>query len=118
MSSFPLFRRDSEADSFPRQLKALAGASSYASTYSEARKAASSLDLPALLRWTDTLSDLVATVDDATATSELASPVKGPSEVEFAMLEQERDLLAAELAGLKDELAAVSSFASMCRDQR
>lgn len=87
------------------KLKALSGASSYASTYSEARKAASTLDLPALLRWTDSLSELVTSFEAEDVTA--VSPIKGPSEVEFAMLEQERDLLAAEVLGLKEDLTSV-----------
>jgi hypothetical protein len=65
------------------------------------------------VRWTEDLTDLVAACE---AASLLASgPVSpapthgsGPTEAEFATLDAERDLLAADLAALKEELTTVS----------
>lgn len=97
-------------DSALLQLKALSGASTFASSQSETRKSSSSVDLPALLRWMDSLTELVANfeAEAAAKASEMASPEKGPSDVEYDMLEQERDLLAAEVTALKAELTMVS----------
>ncbi|ORY48008.1 hypothetical protein BCR35DRAFT_310879 [Leucosporidium creatinivorum] len=93
-------------------LKALTNpSSSFASTYSEARKSSSTVDLPALVRWVDTINDLLASLE-ASNWAPQASPTKGPSDVEFAVLEQERDLLAAEVGALKEELGQVRTVSS------
>lgn len=72
------------------------------------------IDVPALLRWADQLSELVGKVEmqeqHSTARARSVSPLppSAPSCAEFATLEQERDLLMAEIKTLKDDLSQVS----------
>lgn len=103
--------------SFPPQLKAnTTPSSAFASSFVEGRKAAAAIDIPALLRWADKLADLVGKVEDqqeqvhgaARARSVSPLPPSAPSCAEFATLEQERDLLMAEIRSLKDEVGQVS----------
>ncbi|KAK4051263.1 hypothetical protein OIO90_004744 [Microbotryomycetes sp. JL221] len=86
--------------------------STFATTFSESRKAAATVDVPALLRWTDRLSTLVDSlpkaVDVSMMTVKSTSPVtpieSGPTKAEIELLEQERDLLMAENQALKQQV--------------
>ncbi|KAM0788041.1 hypothetical protein ACM66B_006239 [Microbotryomycetes sp. NB124-2] len=85
-------------------LKAAATSSSaYVTSFADSRKAAATIDVPALLRWTDKLSTLVDCLDKTAMSSE-PSPV-GPTRAEVDLLEQERDLLMAENKALKEQAA-------------
>ncbi|GAA5916028.1 hypothetical protein JCM8208_007492 [Rhodotorula glutinis] len=74
---------------------------------SEGRPRARHLDKHVLAEWTRKLAELVddAEAAAATAASKPRSPLDGGGNaLEIAMLEQERDLLAAELVEIKDEV--------------
>lgn len=78
----------------------------------EGRKAGVAVDIPALLRWADSLSEMVDKLEsrqESHARSRSVSPLppSAPSCAEFATLEQERDLLHAEIKMLKEEVAKV-----------
>ncbi|KAK4052028.1 hypothetical protein OIV83_002322 [Microbotryomycetes sp. JL201] len=78
--------------------------SSFATSFSDSRKATATVDVPALLRWTDKLSTLVDTLDISTTSQ--PSPLSGqPTKAEIELLEQERDLLMAENMALKEQAA-------------
>lgn len=77
---------------------------------SEGRPRARHLDKHVLAEWTRKLAELVddAEAAAATAASKPRSPLDGGGNaLEIAMLEQERDLLAAELVEIKDEVKKV-----------
>lgn len=82
------------------------------------------IDVQILADWTRKLADLVDAAQAQTAAVEAAAskprtpspaPVNdaGGSALEMEMLEQERDLLAAELAALKEEAKTVRSVLSL-----
>lgn len=70
------------------------------------------IDFTALSEWTRRLADLIDTCEVSAKAAEAGrdSPKEegGSTKLEMAMLEQERDLIAAELAALKDEMTSVS----------
>ncbi|GAA6000756.1 hypothetical protein JCM10207_004640 [Rhodosporidiobolus poonsookiae] len=88
-------------------------------TFSEprARPAEPKIDLAHLSRWVRQLADLVETCEAAANAAAAAAadaakppspdPVNDGAALELAMLEQERDLLAADLAALKEELSSL-----------
>lgn len=82
---------------------------------SEGRTRSRHLDKHVLAEWTRKLADLVddAEAAAASAATKPPSPLDGDgSALEAAMLEQERDLLAAELSELKGEANKVRPCAS------
>ncbi|GAA5903850.1 hypothetical protein JCM5296_005571 [Sporobolomyces johnsonii] len=79
------------------------------SSLSEARPKPHNIDLQVLSRWVRTLDDLVGACEAALpAAPSPAEPTgDGPSAIEFEMLEQERDLIAADLEAIKDEVLSL-----------
>lgn len=79
--------------------------------FAELRQKSHSVDIQVLSKWIRQLDDFVTTCE-ATASAPV-SPTDGmgeePSAIEVEMLEQERDLIAAELSALKEEVALVRS---------
>ncbi|GAA5879250.1 hypothetical protein JCM16303_003134 [Sporobolomyces ruberrimus] len=87
--------------------KSIVGEISSPGPFAELRQKSHSVDIQVLSKWIRQLDDFVTTCE-ATASAPV-SPTDGmgeePSAIEVEMLEQERDLIAAELSALKEEVA-------------
>ncbi|GAA5936884.1 uncharacterized protein JCM15063_000090 [Sporobolomyces koalae] len=87
--------------------KSIVGEITAPSTFADGRSKAHSVDAQVLAKWIRTLDDLVSSCESINPSPPI-SPTgdvgTGPSAIEVEMLEQERDLIAAELAALKEEV--------------
>jgi len=89
------------------------------SAISDTRQKAHNVDAQVLSKWVRKLDELVLACESIQ--SPPISPTDGmgdgPSAIEVEMLEQERDLIAADLAALKEEVIVVSSNSrpSLCQ---
>ncbi|GAA5901851.1 uncharacterized protein JCM6883_000416 [Sporobolomyces salmoneus] len=89
--------------------KSIVGELASPGPFADTRHKSHSVDVQVLSKWIRQLDDFVNTCESTI--SPPISPIEGtgdgPSAIEVEMLEQERDLLAAELSALKDEVATL-----------